>query len=161
VNSITLPRLGTIKAEALDNIGLGFWTQQTQVAGYWYPWATKATALGVGLTHEVHGEKEDFDITPGQNLTVNWGISQYLPLTSDQTLLLEIGPAGYDSWQVTEDSGDDVRFHARDEVHAVGGQLGLTYVPWTLVLNFHYFHEYEAVDRFEGDVSGLTVAKKF
>jgi hypothetical protein len=46
-------------------------------------------------------------------------------------------------------------------VHAVGGQLGLTYVPWTLVLNFHYFHEYEAVDRFEGDVSGLTVAKKF
>ena len=162
VRTVDIPRLGEIKAEAATNIGLGFWTQQTQLSGYWYPWANKATAVALALTHEVNGKKEDFDITPGQNLTLNWGVSQYLPLTTDQTLLLEIGPAGYDTWQVTEDSGDDVSDPGvKDEVHAVGGQIGLTYVPWTLVVNLHYFHEYEAVDRFEGEAFGLTVAKKF
>jgi hypothetical protein len=36
---------------------------------------------------------------------LSWGISQYLPLKKDQTLLLEAGPAGYSSWQITDDSG--------------------------------------------------------
>jgi len=30
-------------------------------------------------------------VIPGQHLTLNWGISEYLPLSKDQTLLLEIG----------------------------------------------------------------------
>jgi len=37
-----------------------------------------------------------------------------------------------------------------DEVHAVGGQLGLTYVPWFASLNLHYFGEFAAQDRFSG-----------
>ena len=49
----------------------------------------------------------------------------------------------------------------RDQVHAVGGQLGLTYVPWVAPLNVHYFGEFAAQDRFQGQVFGLSVAKKF
>ena len=78
-------------AEAADNIGLGFWTHQLQGAVTWYPWAHKATAVLAALTYEIHGDKEDFDLTPGQNLTWNWGISQFLPLQKDQKLLLEVG----------------------------------------------------------------------
>ena len=73
------------------------------------------------LTYEIHTEKEDFDLTPGQNLTWNWGISQFLPLRKDQTLLLEAGVTGYSSWQITDDSGSDPRnTGVRDQVHAVG-----------------------------------------
>jgi hypothetical protein len=44
---------------------------------------------------------------------------------------LEIGPAGYSSWQVTDDTGSAAKNpDVHDQVHAVGGQLGLTYVPW-------------------------------
>jgi hypothetical protein len=43
----------------------------------------------------------------------------------------------------------------------VGGQLGLTYVPWSLALNFHGFYEYYTRDRFQGTALGLSVAKKF
>lgn len=160
--TVTLPVIGAFKTEATDNIGLGFWTHQIQGAASWYPWADKRMAVAGAVTYEIHGNKEDFDLTPGQDLTFNWGISQYLPVSADQKLLLEAGPAGYDSWQITDDSGRDARNpDVHDQVHAMGGQLGLTYVPWNLVLNVHYFYEFAATDRFQGQSFGLSVAKKF
>jgi len=55
----------------------------------------KATAVVAALTYELNGEKQGFDLTPGDNLTLSWGLSQLLPLKKDMSLLLEIGPAGY------------------------------------------------------------------
>jgi hypothetical protein len=161
-STVTLPGGATVTAAAADNIGLGFWTHQFQGAATWYPWAHKATAVLAALTYELHSDKDDFDLTPGQNLTLNWGISQFLPLRKDQRLLLEAGITGYSSWQITDDSGSDVRNpDVHDEVHAVGGQLGLTYVPWFASLNVHYFSEFAAQDRFQGQVFGVSMAKKF
>jgi hypothetical protein len=160
-STVTLPGGATVTAEAADNIGLGFWTHQLQGVVTWYPWAHKATAVVTALTYEIHGDKEDFDLTPGQNLTWNWGISQFLPLSKDQNLLLEAGVTGYSSWQITDDSGSDARNpDVHDEVHAVGGQLGLTYIPWFASLNLHYFGEFSAQDRFQGQVFGVSLAKK-
>ena len=112
--TVTFPILGSRTVEAADNIGLGFWTHQIQGAASWYPWADKRMAVATALTYEIHGEKEDFDLTPGQNLTLNWGVSQYLPLKKDKTLLLEIGPAGYSSWQITDDSGSAAADRTRE-----------------------------------------------
>ncbi|WP_367870944.1 transporter [Luteolibacter sp. Populi] len=160
--TVTFPVIGPLTVEAADNIGYGFWTHQLQGAATWYPWADKRMAISTALTYEVHGEKDDFDLRPGQNLTLNWGVSQFLPLSKDQQLLLEVGPAGYSSWQITDDSGSDAAtFPVKDSVHAVGGQLGLTYVPWNAALNFHYFYEFSAEDRFEGQSVGLNFAMKF
>jgi hypothetical protein len=150
-----------IEIEDPDNIGYGFWTHQGQAAVAVYPFDHKGTAVTAVATYEYHGEKEDFDIQPGQNLTLNWGISQYLPLTSDQHLLLEIGPAGWNGWQLSSDEGSDVRNTDRDRTFGVGGQIGLTYVPWSLVLNAHGFYEYSTHDRFQGSSAGVSLAKKF
>lgn len=158
--TVTVPGVGPIQVESADNIGYGFWTQQFQGAVAWYPMENKATAVTAALTYEINSEKEDFDLTPGNVLTLNWGISQYLPLKKDNSLLLEIGPAGYDSWQVTEDSGSAAS-NTKDQVHAVGGQIGITYVPWSLGLNFHAFYEYAAEDRFQGQSYSINIAKKF
>jgi hypothetical protein len=93
---------------------------------------------------------------------LNWGISQFLPLRQDQKLLLEAGLTGYSSWQITDDSGSDARNPSvHDDVHAVGGQLGLTYVPWVASLNMHYFGEFAATDRFQGQAFGFSLVKKF
>jgi hypothetical protein len=71
--------------------------------------------------------KDDFDLTPGDVRSLNWGVSQFLPLREDQSLLLELGIAGYGSWQVGNDSGNDAASPAlKDEVQAVGFQFGLT-----------------------------------
>ncbi len=49
----------------------------------------------------------------------------------------------------------------KDEVHAVGAQIGLTNVPLNGSLNFHYFYEFDAKDRFQGQSIGLNLAFKF
>lgn len=157
--TVTLPGGSTITAEAVDNIGLGFWTHQLQGAASWYPWEDKRLAVATALTYEINDEKDDFDLTPGQVLTLNWGLSQYLPLREDQKLLLEVGAAGYDSWQITEDGGSDPRITgALDRVHAAGGQLGLTYVPWNAALNVRYLYEFASEDRFQGQSVGVNLA---
>lgn len=151
----------SVEVESADNIGFGFWTQQVQGAAAWYPWKNKATAVTSVLTYENHQNKDDFHLEPGDDLTLNWGISQYLPLTKDQKLLLEVGPAGYDTWQITDDAGRDAQNNVHDQVHGVGGQLGLTYVPWVVALNFHGFAEFHSQDRFQGDAFGVNLSKKF
>jgi hypothetical protein len=158
--TFTLPVVGPVKVENADNLGYGFWTHQFQGAVAWYPMTDKGTAVVAALTYETSGKKEGFDLTPGDNLTLNWGISQFLPLKKDMTLLLEIGPAGYDTWQITHDSGSAAT-NTLDQVHAVGGQLGLTYLPWMLSVNFHGFTEFYSAGRFQGSSFGLTIAKKF
>ncbi len=70
------------------------------------------------------------------------------------------GPAGYDTWQITGESGSAAS-RTRDQAHAVGGQLGLTYLPWFLSVNLHGFYEYFAEARFQGGSFGVSIAKKF
>ena len=159
-NSVKLPVVGPVTVESSDNLGYGFWTHQFQGAVAWYPMTNKGTAVVSALTYETNGKKEGFDLTPGDNLTLNWGISQFLPLKKDMSLLLELGPAGYDTWQITHDTGSAAT-STLDQVHAVGGQLGLTYVPWMLSVNLHGFYEYAAEDRFQGGSFGVSIAKKF
>lgn len=161
IETITLPVVGPLNVEAADNIGLGFWTHQFQGAVSWYPWVDQRMAVSTALTYELNGDKEDFDLKPGENLTLSWGVSQYLPLKKDQTLLLEVGLAGYDSWQVSDDSGNDATNPpVKDQVHAVGAQLGVTVVPWNAAFNFHYFYELDAEDRFQGESIGLNFGIK-
>jgi hypothetical protein len=157
----TLANLVTVRTESPDNIGYGFWSHQFQTAGAWYPWADKRMAVVLAGTYEVNHDKQDFDLTPGQVLSLNWGVSQYLPLKKDQTLLAELGLAGYDTWQVSDDSGSDARNDVHDQAHAVGGQIGVTHVPWAAVLNLHYFYEFASEDRFQGHAIGLSLAKHF
>jgi hypothetical protein len=158
----SLPVIGTYKVEAADNIGLGFWTHQFQGGLAWYPLADDALAIVSAITYEVSGNKKDFDIVPGNNLSVNWGLSQFLPLSKDKNVMLEIGPTGYSSWQLTDDTGNDAKVPpVSDQLHGAGAQLGLTNVEWDASLNLHYFYEFVAVDRFKGQAAGLNITIKF
>jgi hypothetical protein len=151
-----------VTLDSPNSIGLGYWTQQVQGGVAWYPWTNKATAVTAVLTYEYNSIQQDTGIRYGQLLTLNWGISQYLPLNKDQTLLLEVGPAGYDAFQISNNTGD-VTGNPNDhsQVQSVGGQIGLTYLPWDLVLNFHGFYEYYAANRVQGASFGINLVKKF
>jgi hypothetical protein len=160
--TVSLPVVGPVNAEAADNVGLGFWTNQNQGALYLYPWADRRMAVENALTWEIHRKKRGFDLNPGQNLTWNWGVSQYLPLKKDQSVLLEVGPAGYSSFQVSDDTGAEARNPSvHDHVHAVGAQVGVTSVKRVMMLNFHWFHEFSSVDRFQGTAIGLNFVVRF
>lgn len=159
--TVPLPGGSAVTVESADNLGLGFWTQQVQGGVAWYPMTNKATAVTGVLTYEYNGEKNGIDLRPGQILTLNWGASQYLPLTHDHNLLLEVGPAGYDSWQITDSTGSDaINPGSRSRVHGVGGELGITYVPWGAFLTVHGFYEYAATSRFQGASIGVNLGIK-
>ncbi len=159
---LTLPVIGEVTVEKPDNIGLGFWTNQFQGAGAYFPWPDKRMAITGVMTYEIHGKKKDFDLTPGQNLTINWGISQYLPLNKDKSMILDVGPAGYDSWQISDDSGmDAVNPSVHDSVHGVGVQAGTLYAPLHSFLTFRYLYEFSAKDRFRGQWFGVNLAVSF
>jgi len=150
-----------------DGISLEFWTHQLLAAGAWYPFEHRGTAVTLAGIYEIHHERNDADITPGERFTLNWGISQYLPLNKAQTRLAELGVSGYSQWQVEKDSGADVpqilnvTLNAKDEIHAAGIQAGLTFVPLKMSLTFRYLLEFNAEARFEGEWLGLTLAKGF
>jgi hypothetical protein len=145
-----------------DNLGMGFWTHQFQGAAAWYPWADRRLAVVGALTYEINSAQQDIDFTPGQHLTLNWGASQYVPLTKNQNLLLEVGPAGYDNWQITDDSGSAARNPTQHtQVHGVGAQIGLTYDPWNAELNVHAFYQYSSDLTLQGESFGLSFAIKF
>ena len=157
----TFPTIGDQKVEDSDNIGLGYWTHQFQGAVAWYPWESRGTAAIGALTYEINGKKDDFDFTPGQRLTLNWGVSQYVPLTDDKAVMAELALVGYSHWQITDDTGSDASSDVHDQAHAIGAQLGVAIVPWNAALNVHYFHEFASVDRFQGDVIGLNLSVKW
>jgi hypothetical protein len=146
-----------------DNTGLGFWTHEFQAGVTWHPWEHQGTAVMVTGTYEIHHKKDDVDITPGDRFSLDWGVSQFLPLNKDETLLAEMGISGYSQWQVNSDSGSAVVavLNVEDEVHGIGGQIGLTSIPLNGSLVFRYLKEYDAEARFEGELFVLTIAKGF
>jgi hypothetical protein len=157
IATVTVPVVGDVRIASPDNTGLGFWENQNQGAFYYYPWADKRMAVESLLTWETNEKKRGFDLTPGQHLTWNWGVSGYLPLKKDQSLLLEVGPAGYLSYQVTDNRGSAALNTAvHDHVNAAGIQVGLTLPKQMIALNFHYFYEYSSVYQFQGNEYGLN-----
>lgn len=154
---------GDYTSGASDNTGLGFWTHEFQGGLTVYPWVHQGTAIMLTGTYEIHHDKEGADITPGNRFSLDYGISQYVPVNKAETLLLELGLSGYSQWQVADDSGADVVeiLKVKDEVHAAGGQLGLAYIPWNAAVTLRYLKEYNAKARFEGDLFTLMFVKGF
>jgi hypothetical protein len=153
---------GGLTVPSSSNIGLGYWTQQFQGAVAWYPWTNKSLAVTAALTYDYNSVQEGTGVKYGQNLWLTWGISQYLPLKKDNSLLLEVGPAGYYEWQISDTTGSVFQNpDSRTTVSGIGGQIGLTYVPWNLILNFRGFYEYNAEVRVQGASFGMNLVKKF
>ena len=154
---------GKYDVGANDNVGLGFWTHEFEASVTWFPWEHQGTAVMVTGTYEIHHDKDDVNITPGDRFSLDWGISQYLPINEDGSVLAELGLTGYSQWQVDNDSGSDVidALSVKDEVHAIGFQLGVASVTRNASLVFRYLKEFEAKARFEGELYVLTFAKGF
>lgn len=153
---------GNFDVNAIDNTGMGYWTNQFQAAGAWNPWEHQGTAVTLATTIEISSDKEDKDVRPGDRFTLNYGISQFLPLNKAQTLLAEVGLSGFNQWQVSDDSGLDVAEpDVHDRVFAYGVNLGMAFMKYDATFSLRWMHEYSARDHFQGDYYGLNFAIKF
>jgi hypothetical protein len=141
-----------------DNTGLGFWSNDFQLFGYWYPekvkgQASKALAIMLGLTFELESKIKDADVIPGSRLSLDYGISQYM---SDK---LELGIYGGNNWQISDDKGSQVYWNPaiHDRLGVVGAQIG--YWVWANRLEAvgKYGWNYGAVQRFKQNIFEINL----
>ena len=98
-------------------------------------------------SYEINTDKEGTDVRPGDNLSIDWGISKYL------TPLLEIGPSGYFLWQVGDDTGADaVNPTVHGRVFGTGLQVGYQ-ISLKLIFTGIVMWEYAAIARPQGILS--------
>jgi hypothetical protein len=130
-----------------ESIGLGFWTHQLLARAYYYPRPDRSTALTLGLVGEFNGKIDDVDVTPGDRLTLEWGLSQYFSERFEVTI------QGAHNWQVTDDGGDEVYwdpgFHDRKSTVA----FGATYwaLPQKLAITGKYAFDFAVRQRFDNN----------
>lgn len=140
---------GAYDSEDVVNVGMGYWTHQAQASFVYYPeiLAPKATALMVNGTYGYHTEIDGFDLTPGQTIDLEYGLSQYLHPQ------IEVGVSGYHHWQVTDDSGADAASDSvQDQTNGLAAQISVWPVVNKFYISFRYAWEYESTDRFESNI---------
>lgn len=142
--------VGKYEAGADDNVGRGHWTNQFQLAGYLYL-LEKASALMASITYEIPTEIVGTAVTPGQRLSVEYGLSQYA------TEWMELGVFGGHNLQLTSDHGAGVDWHVsdHDRKSIAGGQLGVWVTDWAQVI-MRLGSEYGARQRFAGTTAQLN-----
>jgi hypothetical protein len=147
---------GQYDKDDIANIGYGFFTSQTSASFYYYPFENMATAFMFAPTWEWHSKKTDVDITPGQNMTIEYGIGQYLHER------FEIGVHGYHQWQITKDGGSDAtNKDVKDKISGAGGMMTWWAIPEEVALVGKFVQEYGAQDRLQGQYGELNLTWLF
>jgi hypothetical protein len=132
----------------------GFWSHMLTAGGTWYPDVARKWSISLLNRYEFHHEHDDFDITPGQTLTMEWGISRVV------TPNVEIGVAGYYQQQTTDDEGPTAG-DVKDHVVALGPEINVAFAKVGLFASLRYNHEIDANDRPKGHACTLTLTKRF
>lgn len=134
--------------------GKGFWSNMFTLGGTWYPDTQKSWAVSALSRYEIHTESEIGDITPGNTLSLEWGISKSL------SKAIEIGAVGYYQQQTTDDDGTGAST-VHDRVFGVGPEISTFCPKHKFFLSLRYLREFGAQDRPEGNTVTLTLTKLF
>jgi hypothetical protein len=141
-------------------LGKGFWGHMFTLGGTWYPTQDKSWALSILNRYEINMENEDYEVTPGNEFTLEWGISKSVTQT------IELGLVGYYQQQTTSDSGTGLpRFvrdtQLRDRAFAVGPEVSGVIPQLGLIASLRYLRELGVEDGPEGNKVTLTLTKRF
>jgi len=137
--------------------GEDMWTGMLTLGGTYYLDNEKTWSASILGRYEIHSEKSDTNITPGDDFHFEWGVGKTLAKVWD------VGLTGYCHWQVTDDSGSDVTWDKddHDRVYAIGPEVSLFYPPAKLFISLRSQWEFDAEDRSEGNCTTLTFTKIF
>lgn len=147
---------GDYDANAAPSVhsGKGFWGEMLTAGGTWYFDQEKTWSLSALNRYEFNQENSDWDITPGQVWTLEWGAAKTLAKTID------VGLIGYYQVQTTSDSGAGSS-RAKDHVVGIGPEVSVAFPKLTLFTSLRYAYEVDAHDRPQGHMVNLTITKRF
>lgn len=136
--------------------GKDFWTNYAGLAGTYYLDEERTWSASILSRYEVPTKRMHKDITPGNNLSFEWGIGKTFQETST------FGVSGYCSWQTTLDRGSDVTYpNVLDHVYGIGPEVQYFSPEHKVGFHFRYWWEFDARDRPEGTIMTLTLVKPF
>ncbi|MCP4119939.1 MAG: transporter [Desulfobacteraceae bacterium] len=153
--SVYLPT-GEFDLDDPSSPGKGYTTFMATLGGTLYLDDRRTWSASILGRYEIHTEKDDTDLTPGDDFHLEWGIGKSF------AKVWEAGLAGYCQWQVTDDSGSDaVNKSTHDQVFAIGPEAGVFLPRFKAALNLRALWEFDAEDRSEGNAVVLTLTKIF
>ncbi len=133
-----------------SNIGTQYWTNTLANGNTLNLNKSKTATASLSTYWETRTPDQEFKGalgTPGQSLTLEWGVTQLIPLDKHETRFLEFGVAGYDEW-LTANSGvvlpSSVSVRGMPmSVHATGFQANFTVPRKDLSFTFKYEPQYK------------------
>lgn len=148
---------GKMELDEIASPGKGFWTGMLTLGGTYYFDAKKSLHASLVTRYEVHSEKKDLDLTPGNDFTFEWGVGKTIPAKA----IWSFGVSGYGHWQLSEDQGDDVWYDAgiKDQIFAAGPEVDCFIPPLKLNVELRGQFEFSAVDRPQGSKFCLSLFK--
>lgn len=153
---------GRYDSNSSNNIGSGYWTHALVSGQSIYLTSNKATVLSAFELYEFHTTQQGTNIHPGQNLNLDYSLTRIFPLS--QNLRLQLGPAGYESWQTTDKTGSIItpaQSAAHYRVNALGFASNLILPARKVTLGFKYFGEFSNKSTFEGYSLQITGSVAF
>jgi hypothetical protein len=145
---------GEYDPDELVNPGSGFWGHMFTLGGTYYFDQTKTWSASVLGRYEINTENPDTDVTPGQYLTIEWGLGKSVTKT------IEVGVVGYYQKQITESDGpgtsDDLA-----SVASAGPEISAFCPKLKLFTSLRYLYEFTAANRPQGHTVSLTLTKVF
>lgn len=142
-------------AKYLTSPGSGFWTHMFTLGTTWYPDENKTWAFSLLNRYEINTEQDDTDITPGNMLTMEWGLSKSVMQGVD------VGVVGYYQQLVTKDTGGTSASPHFSHVVAVGPEVNAFWPKIGLFSSLRYEVEVDAANRPQGQTVVLTLTKPF
>lgn len=147
---------GRYDNDRLANMGLGFWSHDLTLTSALYLDKAQKTAFVLNTTYEFNMKKSQIDVRPGDDLCLEYGISQML------NKHLEIGVSGSSIWQVTDDKGSDVTYQdIKDYAHAVGCELSYSMFNDKMSIVVRYMLDYAVKERFKGQLFAANLSYDF
>lgn len=145
---------GKFSPTQMANTGQGFWGHMLTLGGTVYADAAKTWAASALARYEINHEQPDFNITPGNALSLEFGISKTFAKFYD------VGVVGYWAQQTTKDSGVGAST-ALDSAVAIGPEINILWPKIKLFTSLRYNYELMSESRPQGHTVTLTLTKIF
>jgi len=146
---------GTFDAKNPASVGKGFWTHMAGLGTTWYPDAAKSWSVSLANRLEYHTENHDLNVTPGKHYSLEAGVAKHLGAT------WEVAAVGTIAQKITDDRGSGVTYDPsiHDRAFAAGVEVTKFFPAMKTQLSLRWLHEFNAIERPQGDAIWLSLAK--
>jgi hypothetical protein len=134
--------------------GKGYWGHMLTLGGTYFFDKDKTIAISLLDRYEFNMEQQRTHLTPGQQNTLEGGLSLGVTKTID------IGLIGYYVQQTTDETGAGSS-NVRDHVVAAGPEINVVWPSVGLITSLRYAYEIDAQNRPQGHTACLTLTYRF